>query len=111
MLTPTEDRYIIHAALESTKSDLVSRHGCVIIGNGKILGRGHNSSRTQSRDGFINNTCSCHAEIAAIRNVFQNYNENTITKLACKNKQRVLRAKDIQKNISLCRKNRSKWKL
>tara|TARA_Y100000816_G_scaffold144668_1_gene102608 strand:+ start:63 stop:404 length:342 start_codon:yes stop_codon:yes gene_type:complete len=110
-LTLTEERYIIHAALESTKSDLVSRHGSVIVGNGKILGRGHNSSRTQSRDGFIDNTCSCHAEIAAIRNVFQNYNDKKVTKSACKNNLWVLRAKNIQKNHTLCRENRHKWKL
>ena len=110
-LTITEERFLIHAALESSKSDLVSRHGCVVVANGKILGRGHNSSRTQSRDGFINNTCSCHAEVAAIRNVFQNNTDRTVTKLACKNNQWVLCAKAIQKNHTLCRKNRHKWKL
>lgn len=109
-LTLTEERYIIHAALESSKSDLVSRHGSVIVANGKILGRGHNSSRTQSRDGFIKNTCSCHAEIAAIRNVFQNYNSNTFTK-SVYNKQCVLHPKGVQKINALRCKNRCKWKL
>lgn len=110
-LTLTEERYIIHAALESSKSDLVSRHGSVIVANGKILGRGHNSSRTQSRDGFIKNTCSCHAEIAAIRNVFQNYNSNTFTKSVYNNKQCVLHPKGVQKINALRCKNRCKWKL
>lgn len=110
-LTITEERFIIHAALESSKSDLVSKHGCVIVENGKILGRGHNSSRTKSRDGFIDNTCSCHAEIAAIRNVFRNCNEQAFTKFACKNNKWVLCPKNIQKNNTLRSKNRYKWKL
>lgn len=110
-LTLTEERFIIHAALESSKSDLVSRHGSVIVANGKILGRGHNSSRTQSRDGFIKNTCSCHAEIAAIRNVFHNCSKNTFTKSAYNNKQCVLHPKGVQKIYALRCKNRHKWKL
>lgn len=110
-ITLTEERYLIHAALESSKSDLASRHGSVIVANGKILGRGHNSSRTQSRDGFIKNTCSCHAEIAAIRNVFQNCGKNTSTKSVYNNKQCVLHLKGIQKINPLRSKNRHKWKL
>lgn len=90
LLSLTEQRYVIHAALESTKSDLVSKHGCVAVANGKIIGRGHNSSRTQSRDGFIRNTCSCHAEIAAIRDVFHTNFDNTFCKYRTKMKPWVL---------------------
>ena len=111
ILSATQYNFLSVAALESKKSDLMSCHGCVIVSNGKIIGRGHNSSRSQSSDGFICNTCSCHAEVAAIRNVFQNNNERTVTKLACKNNQWVLCTKAIQKNHTLCRKNRHKWKL
>ena len=110
-LTISEERFIINAAMESSKSDLVSRHGSVIVANGKILGRGHNSSRTQSRDGFIKNTCSCHAEIAAIRNVFQNCSKSTLTKSVHNNRQCVLHPKSVQKIYTLRCKNRHKWKL
>ena len=72
-LSLTDQTYIIQAAYEATKSNLLSRHGCVAVVNGKILGRGYNSSRTQSCDGFICNTCSCHAEIAALRNLYHTY--------------------------------------
>jgi|TARA_Y100000816_G_C26080540_1_gene569452 tRNA(Arg) A34 adenosine deaminase TadA len=89
-LTLTEERFITHAALQSTKSDLVSRHGCVITSNGKIIGRGYNSSRTKSSDGFLNNTCSCHAEIAAIRDVVNTCSECTSKKFAGKKKPWVL---------------------
>jgi hypothetical protein len=37
-----------------------------------ISGKGCNSMRTRSNDGFIKNTCSCHAEIAALRNMWHN---------------------------------------
>ena len=70
LLSVSDQTFITHAAHESTKSTLQSRHGCIAVANGKILGRGHNSDRTQSRDGFICNTCSCHAEIAALRNMY-----------------------------------------
>ena len=80
ILSSTDERYVCHAADESRKSNLMSRHGCVAVVNGKILGRGHNSSRTQSRDGFICNTCSCHAEIAALRDLFHSNFTNTYGK-------------------------------
>jgi len=67
LISATDQTYLSCAAQEAQKSKLLSQHGCVAVANGKILGRGHNSSRTQSQDGFICNTCSCHAEIAALR--------------------------------------------
>ena len=82
ILSSTDETYITHAGHESRKSDLLSRHGCVAVVNGKILGRGHNSSRTQSHDGFISNTCSCHAEMAALRNMFHSSCTNTYGKYA-----------------------------
>jgi tRNA(Arg) A34 adenosine deaminase TadA len=69
-LSVTDYTYLCHAAHESTKSVLQSRHGCVAVSNGRIVGRGYNSHRTQSCDGFINNTCSCHAEMAALRDLW-----------------------------------------
>ena len=71
-LSITDETFIRHAAAESNKSQLTSKHGCIAVAHGKILGRGHNSSRTQSSDGFICNTCSCHAEIASLRNLYHN---------------------------------------
>ena len=80
ILSSTDQQYICHAAQEANKSTLLSRHGCVAVVNGKILGRGHNTIRTQSFDGFIRNTCSCHAEIAALRNMFHSCCTNTYGK-------------------------------
>lgn len=80
ILSSTDERYLCSAADEAKKSNLLSRHGCVAVANGKILGRGYNSSRTRSRDGFICNTCSCHAEVAALRNMFHSCSTNTYGK-------------------------------
>jgi tRNA(Arg) A34 adenosine deaminase TadA len=76
-LSVIDYNYLATAAQEAKKSQLQSRHGCIAVANGKIRGRGHNSSRTQSCDGFIANTCSCHAEIAALRNVWHSSSSNT----------------------------------
>jgi tRNA(Arg) A34 adenosine deaminase TadA len=64
--------YLAEAMNEANKSKVLMRHGCVAVVNGKIRGRGYNSvDRTQSKDNFIKNTCSCHAEIACLRNLYQ----------------------------------------
>lgn len=80
MLSATDEKYINLAAKESEKSTLLSKHGCIAVANGKIQGKGYNSSRTRSQDGFIKNSCSCHAEIAALRSVFHNNYSNTFGK-------------------------------
>ena len=77
MLSVSDQNYICHAAHESTKSTLQQRHGAIAVTNGKIMGRGHNSDRTQSKDKFIQNTCSCHAEIAALRDLWHSCCTNT----------------------------------
>ena len=77
MLSINDQTYLCHAAHESTKSTLPSRHGAIAVVNGRIMGRGHNSDRTQSQDGFIHDTCSCHAEIAALRDLWHSCCSNT----------------------------------
>lgn len=59
-----------HAYHEAYKSPCLMKHGCVATMNGKIVGRGHNHYRTNSRDGIIHDMCSCHAEIDTIRNAY-----------------------------------------
>jgi tRNA(Arg) A34 adenosine deaminase TadA len=43
------------------------QHGCVAVANGQIIARGTNSYRCQSNDGYLTDTCSCHAEIDVLR--------------------------------------------
>ena len=75
------DQTFINSALnEAQKSPVLMRHGAVAVVSGKIMGRGHNHYRTYSKDSFISNTCTCHAEIASLRNMFHCCGTNTYGK-------------------------------
>ena len=75
------DQTFINSALnEALKSPVLMRHGAVAVVSGKIMGRGHNHYRTHSKDCFITNTCTCHAEIASLRNMFHSCGTNTYGK-------------------------------
>lgn len=82
-ITRTADNYISEASLEATKSPCRTQHGCVAVVNGRIIARGHNHYRNSSSDGFVNDICTCHAEMAALRNIYRtingrgHYNKNT----------------------------------
>ena len=73
-------KFINVATDEAIKSPVLMRHGAVAVVNGRIYGRGFNHYRTYSKDLFINNTCTCHAEIACLRNMFYSCGTNTYGK-------------------------------
>ena len=75
-LSNNEQSYINYAVNEALKSPVLMRHGAVAVAHGKIMGRGHNHYRTHSKDQFISNTCTCHAEIASLRNMFHCYGKH-----------------------------------
>lgn len=62
-----DQRLASFALHESHKSPLNYRIGCIACVSGKIVARGHNHYRTYSKDGLIDKTCSCHAEIDVLR--------------------------------------------
>ena len=65
-------RFITMAAEECEKSDMLMRHGCVAVMNGKIIGKGYNNYRNKTSDGFVaREQCTCHAEMAALRDVYR----------------------------------------
>lgn len=74
MISNTDHKFINQATCEAQKSPVLMRHGAVAVINGKIMGRGHNNYRTHSKDQFISNTCTCHAEIASLRSMFHTCN-------------------------------------
>ncbi len=76
IISNKEDRFIQSAAEQATCSPCLMRHGCVAVLNGRIVGRGYNNYRCKSRDGFINNCMTCHAEIAALRQVNKTHKNN-----------------------------------
>jgi deoxycytidylate deaminase len=69
MVSNRDQRFIDIAADQASRSQCLMRHGCVAVISGRIIGRGYNNYRCHSNDGFINNTMTCHAEIAALRQV------------------------------------------
>ena len=69
-LSNSDQSFINSAFNEALKSQVLMRHGAVAVVSGKIMGRGHNHYRSHSKDNFINNACTCHAEIASLRNMF-----------------------------------------
>ena len=79
-ISQREERFIEAATQQAIKSPVLMRHGCVAVANGKILGRGFNNRRTTSKDRFIHNTCTCHAEMASLRDVYHSCCTNTYGK-------------------------------
>ena len=41
-ISRNDETYISHAANEATKSELLMKHGCILVRNGKVVGKGHN---------------------------------------------------------------------
>lgn len=66
-ITKRHRKCIDEAVWQAEQSPCLHKHGCVISGSGRIIGRGYNNYRTYSSDGLLGNCCTCHAEIAAIR--------------------------------------------
>jgi len=65
-------KYLCLASEQAEYSPMLMRHGAVAVVSGKVVGRGYNNYRTNSRDGFINNVCACHAEVDCLRSIFNN---------------------------------------
>jgi tRNA(Arg) A34 adenosine deaminase TadA len=79
-------KHLSSAMQEAYKSDIFRRHGCVITKGGKVIGRGYNEKRTQSRDNLIKGGCTCHAEVAAVRDCMRTsrrYRRFKKCKLSC----------------------------
>ena len=112
MISSNDMRFISQAAAEANKSPVLMRHGAVAVAHGKVFGRGYNHYRSTSKDLFINNTCTCHAEIASLRNMFYCCSSNTYGKHSknikgvYKQYKRVQRnskhEKALQKNHHIC---------
>ena len=80
ILSNSDQSFINSAFNEALKSPVLMRHGAVAVVNRKIMGRGFNHYRSHSKDNFIVNSCTCHAEIASLRNMFHCCSTNTYGK-------------------------------
>jgi deoxycytidylate deaminase len=64
-----DQRFIEIASRHAERSTMISKHGSIVTYKGKYIAAGHNTDhRVHSRDGFLHNCVSCHAEIDALRN-------------------------------------------
>ncbi len=83
-VTKQDQDFMQFAQDEALKSPCNMRHGAVAVVKGHIIGRGYNHYRSTTRDGLVRDSCTCHAEMAAIRQAFHQvdkshgYFENSI---------------------------------
>ena len=76
-----DEKFASVAMLEAEKSNMkYHKHGCIATIGSKIIARGFNSYRCYSNDGFLNNTCSSHAEIDVIRQLAKIIQKKNIRK-------------------------------
>ena len=68
-LSHQDEQYIQAALEEAQQSPCNMKHGAIAVASGKIIGRGYNHYRCQTRDGIVEHSCTCHAEMAAVRQV------------------------------------------
>ena len=69
--TNRDAKYMELAIKEAEKSELRAHVGCVAVVSGKVVAKGYNNYRTYSKDGLIQKTCSCHAEVDTLRKCFK----------------------------------------
>ena len=76
MLSKKDFTFVNRAIDECAKSTMLMKHGCVVADGRKILACGHNHYRTQFGDKFIGESCSCHAEMDAIRRALNSQSQS-----------------------------------
>lgn len=75
-ITSKDERFATIALSEANKSQMkYHKHGCVAVVGGHIIEKGFNSERCQSSDGFLQDTCSCHAEVDVMRKLDKRFNK------------------------------------
>ena len=66
-LSSKDMKHVNRAMDECRHSTMLMRHGCIVADGTKVLSSGHNHYRTRFGDKFITQSCSCHAEMDALR--------------------------------------------
>ena len=90
------DRKFITAALEAAdKSLMLMKHGCVVVDSNRIIGTGCNNYRNRFGDGFIDKTCSCHAEMHALREALKTKTKGKSSSVRKRVGQRLLYEKEV----------------
>lgn len=76
-LSKKDHIHVMRAMDECKNSTMLMKHGCVVANGSKLLATGHNHYRTRFGDGFIKQSCSCHAEMDALRKVSKITNQQS----------------------------------
>lgn len=85
MVSNRDTKFIHLAASEARSSPCLMKHGAVAVMNGKIVGKGYNHHRSTSKDGFIHDCATCHAEISALRQAHKrDVNFKKVTLYVCR---------------------------
>ena len=71
IMSNKSEQFCALATSHAKMSPMLQKHGCVAVVNGKVVGKGFNNYRNYSKDGFMRTCCSCHAEVAAIRDALK----------------------------------------
>lgn len=101
-----DEQFARIALNEADKSNMkYHQHGCIAVMSGQIIARGHNSDRCHSNDGYLSNTCSCHAEIDVMRKLEKRLNKNS--SVMARNKPSCF----LRANKPVCRKKRQKRRI
>lgn len=85
MVSNRDTKFIHLAAAQARSSPCLMKHGAVAVMNGRIVGKGYNHHRCNSKDGFIHDCVTCHAEISALREVHKRkINFKKVTLYTCR---------------------------
>lgn len=66
-LTKKDSKFVDMALEAAENSNMLMKHGCVVVENSRVVGTGWNCKRNRFKDNFIGVSCSCHAEMYALR--------------------------------------------
>lgn len=86
---------------EANKSSLLFQHGCIATCGGKIIAYGHNNNRTYTNNElFLNNACTCHAEIAVLIKLYNRKKKRKLNKLMRRTTLYISRIKNDEYNYT-----------
>jgi len=92
-------RFLTVASDKALESKMLMKHGCVITCNNKYIASGYNTNRTRFKHDFNNNySCSCHAEMDALRKVIKIKGNNCIEHRKTKHRNQKINRKNNIKN-------------
>ena len=75
MLSRKQEQVFSSSLCIAEKSNMLFKHGCVATYGGHVIASGYNTHKNySSRDNFIDNQCSCHAEMNVLRKIYHRNN-------------------------------------